>query len=457
MSLSREKNRELDRIFADPARAKASTRTRLFVGGREYTARVKALKDSASPDGPAVLLEAVVSGGVPLSIRDESVRLEAEIGGVRLGDVYRGRLVRPAPGVIESALAANTGGYWLGELSFEEETSFLGARPDTVLRSVLRRCPYGRVLGPQVESPAFTRSDDSEDSTFSYDALDKLSDATEAVEDEADLRVWDLPENVGSWTPEKSLESPGEVVAEWEVGRHIRRDKEADGFRYAGNFEAGHSHVVVWRQSTEGGPREILQKVPIRGSKAPAGAWLDVQVSDQTPEAYEDAYRRAYRIASRESRGSGGWALEALETVMLDPRVKRGSTVAVTEAVKEASVSGGPGAGPLVRRRFLVVVEAVDRDWYARTGSYPAGTLTVAREEVLEVPPPLQRGPRDVARRMFGAAPNGQAYFGLPLSFAYFDGEAGELVFDLEGAREAGVSITQEGEVPSMETVIRFG
>lgn len=433
--ISESQRERLTALMETPELAAAQTRYTLRVGPVDYTNRVRGLSRPAA-DGPAVVLNVTVAGNVPLEIQDEAVVLTVRIGSGSEAIEYlafKGRLLEPSPDDIDSDLKAATGGYWLAELKFTEETQYPGFWPSTALRDILRRCPYDRVALPEVREPLIVASDDP-DTVFntSYDFPTELAEAVGNIEEEAEVTVWDRPENVGSAVLQKSLESPGEIAAEWVVGRHIRKGE----FRYSGAFESSYSAVWVWR--TEEARPVVMQKVPIRNSNAPADAILDVEITDQSPEAYENAYRKAYRLASQASYSE--WKLTELTTVMIDPRAERGSTVAISEDIRTYERAK-------VRRRWLVLLKADEPDYFSRSCSYGEGLLKLVSEEVLEVPPPLPEvATGEVAKRLYGVEPGGLLY--APEEWVYVTEDG-----DLEAYVDAPIEQDQQTKEYSFAVV----
>lgn len=383
---------------ASPERASASYTHRLYIGETEYTGRLRELRTFAEEGGIAIVLEATVAARLPLSVEGAPVALDTYLAGARMS-AFRGECLRPTPGAATKIVAASSGKR-LESKKLAAKTTYDGLEPHVVLNDVLSRARYRNLDIPRVTRPLFRRSagavaDDSLNQTT------PLSEVVEAVRLEADVRVYDDGENVARGFRAASLERPGEVVAEWEVGRHIRRSGDEDGFSYSYAHETRYSEVRCYRVD-DSGAVVVLAKAPVWGKVADSDEILYVEVSDDSVDASDSAYDIAYREAHRLS--SDAWSLDTLETVMIDERVERGDTVAVTEEV----------AGTLYR--WLVRVAALDKDHLAKRAKY-GGALTLARSEAVVRRLPGRARALQTRRVLYGTDPTGSLY--APASWVY--------------------------------------
>lgn len=376
-----ERDKEVFReVLADPETAASSYGRTLFIGGVDYSARIDALRTFCEEDGPAIVLEATIKGRLPLSIEGREVALDATFGSASMS-AFRGTCLRPTPGARTKIVAASSGKK-LEHKPLGARTSYDGLEPHTVLMALLSRGGYRNVNVPRVRKPLFRRSLTTEaDGRLPETTL--IPEILEAVRKECGVRVWDDGENVARGFREESLEEPGDVVAEWEVGRHIRRGSDTDGFSYPYAHETRYSQVKVYR-TDDAGEVEILAKAKVWNQNADPDDVLYVELSEDSEEnAYEVCYREAHRLST------DAWELETLETVMIDERVERGDTVAITE---EVAGENGPE-----RLRWLVRITGFEKDHEGRGVSY-SGRLTLQSVTPLVSRTHRRRERKDVVR-----------------------------------------------------------
>lgn len=369
-----DEERHLARILSNPVDAAESLSYVLRVGSREY--RASELR-WFSEDGPAVVLEAAIPGGIPLRVKGRPVEVDLVFDQRLTVRGFTGTALRPAKEGYTSRLAAATGGYWLQRKRLGELTSFADERPSDVAYEMLSRCPYGRFEIPRVREPKFDRT-----GADSFSRIAALKDVMDAIAEEADLVFLDDSRNFAvGYLGAEPLEDPKRIETTWEVGVHVPRDT----FEAALKNEEDYFDVAVYRtQEYEAGASttaldvEILARARVRqllgGVTPPKDATLYIETTDPTGDVLE----RAWATVLTEARAIsfGEWEV-SFGTVFVDPRIQRGSTVAVRERSLEPDEDGGLSQ---IERTWHVRVTSHDVDPVGKRASY-TGTGVMAHEE----------------------------------------------------------------------------
>lgn len=347
-------------VFADPEWSVEALSFRLFIGEEEFEA--VSLSDSAADTGLPVMLEGSVAGELGWDWWGERVKIDAEVEGVKLPS-YRGYLIYPGYGVNFDTITCSTAGYWAhGDESVKlgSKLGFTGRRPSDAAYEALSRIKwYPRINLPNVSTPPFTADNGDE-----FSGTAEVGEILDAVEAEADLRVYDRPtgEATGS-TGTGLLNAPTE--GEWEVGYHI--SDSGDDFTATLSDEGRFAAIKVISRTEGIDDFELLETIPIRyrhGRPPPGETYFFIEASDSDPESRADAREEGARFA-RELGNE--WILD-FKTVMLDPRVERGD--------KKIIRWRRPGTN--VTRRFRASITNVSRDWIAKKGQYSARAVLLS-------------------------------------------------------------------------------
>ena len=319
-------------VFGDFLRALTEVGYDLRIKGRSYRVVGDDLRVSSEEDAPALVLEATVRGKVPLMLEGESVELDCIVDGVEVPG-FRGELRRPEGAEIGTKIVAASASSWFAEdASFNEETTYSGAKPEYVLADVLSKIDrHERVNLPAIGRPLFYRQGEE-----AYAPNASLSEAVEDVEEEAGLQLRDDARGWARGFRAEAMDDPGEPVVTWRVGREIVRDT----FEPALSEERRYFDVAVYRTLDNGGFQEMVgsrHRVRHRyGKTPPACMTLWIETTDTGPDAVTNAVATGFDTAR--SMGEGLWQV-SFSTLILDPRVERcADTVEVIETDEEAGV-----------------------------------------------------------------------------------------------------------------------
>lgn len=438
----REKDRVEEILGGDAAFVGQKQSLRLIAGTgermEELTERVPTDSDAgawvADAEGPAITLDVDVWGRIPEELEGEPVTLEVITEGIAVRQ-FTGTLLRPQIGKTTSKLQAASSGFWLQKILLLESVSYTGVRPDLVVGDALGRAPYaGPVEVQRVDRPLIVRSGDE-----AFRLTDALDDVLEAVQEEVPYVFHDTPHDGSEATLAKRLSEGGEPAWTFEVGRDVDAEDfspERQGDSY---FE-----VIVTRQGEDSAaPVEILARVPVPGSKAPPGAVLNIESSDQSASASASALSTAYD----EAHGAAYGRYRASVTVpYIQPFLRRGRFVAMQEGGSEETVRWGETLTRRYTRTWMCLLDSVGGSIPSKRGTY-GGMMEVVgkvREPVVLPPPPTASG--GVFFPLLGWDWLGRAYLSTDLPFVSYDEATGEAVVDSQAAAEHGVNVYMDEE-----------
>lgn len=304
----------LDEVFNNFAAARTSVGYRLRIDGRPHRIIGQELRVSSEEDGPAIVLEATVSGRVSLQKEGTDVELDYLIRGVELPG-FRGELRRPEASYNGTRIIAASPSSWLAEDAvFNEEATYFHWSGGEVLLDIMTRIDrHIRTHFPPVTNYNFNRTREE-----AYQPNTNLSEAVGDVEEEMGMLLRD---DVRGWARgfmAEHMDDPGQPVASWTVGKEIPRED----FQLALTEDLKYFDVAVFR-TTSAGKFEELARSRVRhryGKTPPACMTMWIETTDVDTQAIQRASATAMNTASAISQRP--WTV-SFPTIMLDARIER--------------------------------------------------------------------------------------------------------------------------------------
>lgn len=314
-------------------------RFQYFLGSYDLTPYViEAEWGRTGSDQPAIAFTGRFKRTVPEALKNETMNVNLEIETSEGPVVVRRFSGRVDELMIRRGLTtveAQTGGFWLDKIRFDEDgVSYTDWPLSSVVWDVVTRAASAGVYQMSfadietVEGPSIRR-----DEFLAISRIDKLSRPLDAAVEEGELFFRDSPYNAPLCHRDKGPAEASDVLVEYVIGV----DVDPDGFEPAATSDQFYDVVVYQTDPDTGAITYLFEPILIPNSLAPKGVGYEISVTDDTPTAQEDAYALAQKVAGRLIHGesTARFALQWPHPLMVD-----GDFVSIVEPFQEAERSG---------------------------------------------------------------------------------------------------------------------
>lgn len=264
----------------------------------------------------------------PEEIRNASAYVFLNVGDLRIRQ-FSGQVLGVTPGRVRTEIRAVTGGYWLDKVRRGETVSYANVSCREVVadcvsrldRYDLRRMDLGEDAGPKLKR---------QDSTL-FQINASLADPIAAAVDEGDRFFTDSPYNAPLLTKDRGPAEATEVLHEYVVGEDI------DPLEFEPELASDEFYAVVAYREVNGIVEELFDPILVPGSNAPVGAMYEVEVTDESLTAGEDAYHLGIQVANRVALGQ---ATVNFSVRWIHPLLMDGDFISIVEPFVEGGRSG---------------------------------------------------------------------------------------------------------------------
>ena len=327
----------------------------------------------------------------PEEVRNADVYVYLNIADLRIRQ-FAGRVLSISSGRVRSELRAVTAGYWLDKQRLPGSVSYANIGPSQVIYDCVRRMTRYELAWMDLEEVSAPKFKAVAENTF--DKRNKLADPIGQAVTAGELFFYDSVYNAPVLRRDRSPAEATEFLHEYVVGEDIDPDDflpEIAGDEY---------YSVVATREVGGEIEDLFDPILIPESTAPVDAVYEVEVSDDTSTAGQDAHQLAVEAANRFAMGG---ATVSFTVDWIHPLMTDGDFISILEPFDYNGVSGHRRwAAKVIRQRKthekVHMFESVEMVKTSLAYDKP--------KRLSQLPPTPPEGPGDPVEPEVGLAPS---------------------------------------------------